>query len=101
MREELIQLLELLIDEINSDLNRPGYYIFHRDMFDQLSYEKWGYEELLKEVKSSNKGPYAVVEGFCRRMNRYSLIDKKTSRMFSAAYDAGMNVLDLVIKEAT
>lgn len=98
MREELIDLLEILIDELDRDLNRPQYYIFQKDLFEQLSYEKWAYEELLEEVETSANGPYAVVEGFCKRMNDYSLVNPKTSRMFSAAYDAGMNVLDLVIR---
>ena len=97
MKEELKELLEVLIGEIDRDLNRPGYYILYKEMFEQLSWEKWASKELMKEVDQSTKGLYATVEDFCHRMNEFSMRDKKTSKIFSAAYDAAMNVLDVVI----
>lgn len=98
-KQELINLLEVLISELDRDITKPGFYRYHKDEFQQLSHEKSAMEILIKRLQVSTSGAYATVEKFCDEMNRYSLVNKKTSRMFSAAYDAAMNVLDVVIRE--
>lgn len=97
-KKDLIHFLEILIHEINSDL-RKDYYLKHKDEYLYRSFERWAYEELIREIEDSfdDTNIYQIVEGFCKKMNKYSLINKKTSYMFSAAYDAGMNIYDVVI----
>lgn len=98
-REEFKSLVDVLISELDRDLSRHSLYIYQRDLFEQLSYEKWALKELLEYVSKRQGGLYSAVEEFCKQMNEYSCRNKKTSRMFSAAYDAAMNILDVIIKE--
>ncbi len=65
--------------------------------FDQLSYHNWAVEEIIQEIEKSDMPPMLVVEEFINKMDDYSCNNRKNSRMFSIAKDAGEWVLDVLI----
>ncbi len=98
---ELVCLLTTLIEEIEHDL-KSEYFTDPKHISERkyLGFEQWAYERLIEEVGDSfpETSAFEIVENFCKRMNGFSCVNKKTSYMFSSAYDAGMNVYDLVIQ---
>ena len=98
-KSELIDLIVVLIDEIDRDLNKEYVFNKYRDLFKQLSYEKWAYKEILKRITNDPRGAYAIVDDFCKELDECTLVNRKASIMFSCAYDAAMNVLDLIVCE--
>jgi hypothetical protein len=97
-KEDLTCLLTILLTEANNDLKKD-YYVKHPQEYLYRSFEKWTYLKLIELTNDSfeDANVCVIVEDFCNRMNKYSLVNSKTSYMFSTAYDVAMNIYDLVI----
>ena len=98
MNEEL----EILLLEYYTNLSEPAKKEYwKKELFEQKTYAKWAIKEIIHEVWNSDKPILETVENFITRMNEYSMKDKKTSRIFSIAYDAAMDLYDqmLYLKE--
>ena len=93
---------ELLLLEYYTNLSEPAKNEYwKKELFEQKTYAKWAIKEVIREVWNSNKPVLDTVENFITRMNKYSMKDKKTSHIFSIAYDAAMDLYDqmLYLKE--
>lgn len=90
-----MDIIEYYLFEINNEINNKHYKENYRD---QLAYEAWGLEELLDYIgKNPDKPLIDCVEEFVRKLNRYSMINTKSSYMFSCAYDICTFILDMLI----
>ena len=93
---------EILLLEYYTNLSEPAKKEYwKKELFEQKVYTKWAIKEIIHEVWNSDKPILETVENFITRMNEYSMKDKKTSRIFSIAYDAAMDLYDqmLYLKE--
>ena len=93
---------EILLLEYYTNLSEPSNKEYwKKELFEQKVYTKWAIKEIIREVWNSNKPILETVENFITRMNEYSMKDKKTSHIFSIAYDAAMDLYDqmLYLKE--
>ena len=94
--------LETLLLEYYINLSEPAKKEYwKKELFEQKTYAKWAIKEIIREVWNSNKPILETLEDFITRMNEYSMKDKKTSQIFSIAYDAAMDLYDqmLYLKE--
>lgn len=91
--------IKYFIKEYEKELDK-NYISFCKEYFDQIAYERWGLVELLKYIEENKTKPITLaVEEFAHKMDAYSLVNSKTSYMFSCAYDACINVLDILLTE--
>ena len=94
--------LEILLLEYYTNLSEPAKKEYwKKELVEQKVYTKWAIKEIIREVYNSDKPILEIVENFITRMNKYSMKDKKTSHIFSIAYDAAMDLYDqmLYLKE--
>ena len=92
------QVLDLLIEYyLNlSRVEKSEYW--NKDIFEDKVYTAWAVHEIYEDLKNNpNESPIGVIEEFISKMDMYSLKNIKTSRIFSIAYDAGMDILDQLI----
>lgn len=68
--------------------------------FDNCSYQKWAFEEIICKVIESQEPPSMVIEEYIKMMDRFSTTghSSKTRIIFSIAYDMGLLALDIVLK---
>ena len=93
---------EILLLEYYTNLSEPSNKEYwKKELFEQKVYTKWAIKEIIREVYNSDKPILEVVEDFVNYMNEYSMKNQKTSRIFSIAYDAAMDLYDqmLYLKE--
>ena len=93
---------EILLLEYYTNLSEPSNKEYwKKELFEQKVYTKWAIKEIIREVYNSDKPILEVVEDFANYMKEYSMKDKKTSHIFSIAYDAAMDLYDqmLYLKE--
>lgn len=64
----------------------------------QKSYYKWALNELIYILRNNEETPPLIlIEEFLRKMDDYSVINSKTSYVFSCAKDATEWVIDTLI----
>lgn len=69
-----------------------------KDCFEQVSYSSWAANQLLLEVMARPlTPPDTIIEEFAWRMDYYSCINVKTSRIFSIAKDTAEDILYLFL----
>lgn len=98
--QELIQLLETL--ESSGWYGKPkGYRRMKKDTFFMLSCKHWTIEEMLEELRELPffVDPTDFIEDFRNQMDQMACEAKaeNTRRIFSIAYDATTDVLDMWI----
>ena len=90
------EILENIRANRNKCYKRPRFGM-PKKYFDQLSYHNWAVNEIIREIEKSDMPPMLVVESFISKMEDCACRNKKNSRMFSIAKDAGEWVLDILI----
>lgn len=72
--------------------------MWNKDLFRQWSYGKTVSYYILNLVKNENQLPAKIViEDFIRNLDNWSCENRHTSRMFSAAYDAAVDIMDMFL----
>lgn len=69
-----------------------------KEIFQQKVYSIWATQELLNDINNQPTcSVLSIIEKFINRMDEYSLKNKKTSLMFSIAYDTAMDIYDKLL----
>lgn len=76
----------------------PRHLALHSESVAQTSYYCWAANEVLQAIKDCPTiPPLLVIEKLWYKMGKYSLMNKESSYLFSVAYDAVTDILDLFV----
>lgn len=66
--------------------------------FEQIAYTRWAYIEIIDYLKSHRDSPplYAVEE-LRNKMDEYACLNPESSVIFSVAYDACEEIIDMLV----
>lgn len=94
MDKNSVQAIQEYIDEHYSKFP----VMWNKDLFRQWSYSKWISNEILDLVKKEKQYPAKmVIETFIDKLDDWACKNDSTSRLFSAAYDAAVDIMDLFL----